>query len=129
MEFGISPGCSTITFTIISSIEPTGVIGEKMEFGITFVTTKAMTTVLSSKITSQVALMSGILDLRMCNQSNGISITRSDRVMEYRLRSNRISLLRGNRLSRTEDISYPLPVTYHIPIYWNTIFEIVSITI
>ena len=64
-----------------------------------------------------------ILDLWMCNRSNGISITRSNGVTEYRLRSNGISPLRGNILSSTEDISYPLPVTYHIPIYWNTIFK------
>ena len=70
-----------------------------------------------------------ILDLWMCNRSNGISITRSNGVTEYPLRSNVISPLRGNRLSRTEDITDPLPVTCHIPIYWNTIVEIVSITI
>ena len=50
-------------------------------------------------------------------------------VTKYPLRSNGISPLRGNSLSHTEDISYPLPVTYHIPMYWNTIFKIVSIAI
>ena len=89
---------------------------------------------------TQCCLEGSILDLWMCNRSNGISITRSNRVTEYpfpwsngateyQLRSNGISLLRGNILSRTEDISYSLPVTYHITTYWNTIFKIVSITI
>ena len=38
-------------------------------------------------------------------------------ITEYPLQSNGISLLRGNILSRTEYISYSLPITYHIPIY------------